>query len=330
MATNNFQAMSIREELKGEEPYLAHIQRCEDNNPINRNGQNRQTATKLTRERSVESGLPQLMAGSHWHDYIEVIFQTSGETIIILDGRNYRLLPGDMVFINTREVHLIYGYEGASYICLRFDPEILYTTARSSFEYRYLRPLSDFEFKPQQHFSAEELRGSGIDAWVWSVYREISAKNFGYELAVRASLTNIYVWVLRRWKQKGMIHETSTGLTERQIVVLQRVFEYIENHYASAITAQDAADVAEMTYTYFSRFFKRAVGKSFTDYLNHFRLLEAEKRLMQSDDSITDITTSVGFTSSSYFIAQFKQAKGESPLQYRKKLMSISPSWKDS
>lgn len=330
MTPNNLQAISIREELKGEEPYLAHIQRCEDSNPINRNGQVRPLAVAATRTSASELRLPRLMAGSHWHDYIEVIYQTSGETIIILDGRNYRLLPGDMVFINTREVHLIYGYEGASYICLRFDPEILYTTARTSFEYRYLRPLSDFEFKPQQHFSAADLRSSGLDALVWSVYREIAAKSFGYELAVRASLTNIYLWVLRRWKQKGMIHETSSGLTERQIVVLQRVFDYVENNYAHPITAQDAADVAEMAYTYFSRFFKRAVGKSFTDYLNHFRLLEAEKRLMQSDDSITDITNSVGFTSSSYFIAQFKQAKGESPLQYRKKLMSISPSWKET
>lgn len=330
MPTTDLKATSMREEIKGQEPYLAHIQRCEDRNPINRSGESRQSLANLSDDNRAQSRQLSLMAGSHWHDYIEVIFQTSGETVIILDGRNYRLLPGDMVFINTREVHLIYGYDGASYICLRFDPEILYTTARSSFEYRYLRPLTDFEFKPQQHFNAQELRSSGLDAMIWSVYREISAKDFGYELAVRASLTNIYLWVLRRWKQKGMIHETKEGLTERQIVVLQKIFDYVEEHYAEPITAQDAAEIAEMTYTYFSRFFKRAVGKSFTDYLNHFRLLEAEKRLMQSDDSITDITTSVGFTSSSYFISQFKQAKGESPLQYRKKLMSISPTWKEN
>ncbi len=314
MSQKDLHIFSQHEELKGQEPYLAHIQRC-------------------AVEKKPGSGLstvPVLMADSHWHDYMEVIFQTSGEAAIILDGRNYLLQPGDMVFINTREVHLIYGYPGASYICLRFDPDILYTTAGSSFEYRYLRPLSDFEFKPQQHFRSSELRGSGIDAHVWSVYREIMAKDFAYELAVRASLTNIYLWVLRRWKAKGMIRETESGLTDRQIVVLQKVFDFVEENYAHPITAQDAAEVAEMTYTYFSRFFKRAVGKSFTDYLNHFRLLEAEKRLMQSEDSITDITGDVGFTSSSYFIAQFKRAKGESPLQYRKKLMSISPNRKEA
>ncbi len=321
MSQKDLRVASVREELDGQEPYLAHIQRCSFDDP---------PAIRDPKLKDGQMRNMKLMTSSHWHDYMELIFQTSGETNIILDGRSYTLHPGDMVFINTREVHLIHGYPGASYICLRFDPEILYTTARSSFEYRYLRPLTEFEFKPQQHFASQELKGSGLDALIWSVYREVMAKDFGYELSVRASLTNIYLWVLRTWKTKGMIQETSSGLSDKQIVVLQRVFDFIEEHYSEAITAQEAADVAEMTYTYFSRFFKRAVGKSFTDYLNHFRLLEAEKRLMQSEDSITDITTSVGFTSSSYFISQFKRIKGESPLQYRKKLMSISPSRKES
>lgn len=319
-----------REELKGQEPYLAHIQRCAllpDDDPSTDGIYTVHSSDGGKRGRADQ---PVLMASSHWHDYMEIIFQTSGEASIILDGRNYLLQPGDMAFINTREVHLIYGYPGASYICLRFDPDILYTSAGSSFEYRYLRPLTDFEFKPKQHFTSQELLGSNLDAFVWSIYREIMAKNFGYELAVRASLTNIYLWVLRQWKAKGMISETASGLNDRQILVLQKVFDFVEENFSHPITAQDAADVAEMTYSYFSRFFKRAVGKSFTDYLTHFRLLEAEKRLMQSEDSITDITADVGFTSSSYFIAQFKRAKGESPLQYRKQLMSIAPARRDA
>ena len=74
-----------------------------------------------------------------------------------------------MVIINTREVHIIYGYPGASYVCLRFDTDFLYTTDGSRFEYRYLRPLTEFEFNPQQHFNSSELRGSGIDAQDWSI-----------------------------------------------------------------------------------------------------------------------------------------------------------------
>lgn len=326
MSPQDLHIYSRWEELKDMEPYLAHIQRCGDQVETGEFTLNQGTSAVDIDLPGKEASLPKLMARSHWHDYMEVIYQTSGESVIILDGRSYSLLPGDMVFINTREVHLIYGYLGASYICLRFDPEILYTTARTSFEHRYLRPLGDLEFKPQQHFSSAEIHASGLDAIVWSAYREIMAKDFGYELAVRASLTNVYIWVLRRWKAMGMIRESESGLTDRQIAVLQRVFNFVESNYQHPITAQDAADVANMTYTYFSRFFKRAMGKSFTDYLTHFRLLEAEKRLMQSDDSVTDITTSVGFTSASYFIAQFRKAKGESPLQYRKKLMSISPS----
>jgi AraC-like DNA-binding protein len=61
------------------------------------------------------------------------------------------------------------------------------------------------------------------------------------------------------------------------------------------------------------------MGKTFTNYLNYIRITEAEKLLLTTDKSMTEIALEVGFSSSSYFIQQFRQYKDISPFQFRKK-----------
>jgi AraC-like DNA-binding protein len=64
------------------------------------------------------------------------------------------------------------------------------------------------------------------------------------------------------------------------------------------------------------------MGKTFTNYLNYIRITEAEKLLLTTEMTMTEIAQETGFSSSSYFIQQFKQYKNISPSQFRKKVSS--------
>ncbi|MBR5057184.1 MAG: helix-turn-helix transcriptional regulator, partial [Clostridiales bacterium] len=57
----------------------------------------------------------------------------------------------------------------------------------------------------------------------------------------------------------------------------------------------------------FSRFFRHALGQTFSDYLLYVRLTEAEKLLITTSKSISQIALDTGFSTSSYFITQFKK-----------------------
>ena len=60
--------------------------------------------------------------------------------------------------------------------------------------------------------------------------------------------------------------------------------------------------------------------KSFVSYVNEVKIREAERMLLSTDMSITEIGECVGFSTSAYFIANFRSQLGITPAQYRKKI----------
>lgn len=67
----------------------------------------------------------------------------------------------------------------------------------------------------------------------------------------------------------------------------------------------------------FSRFFSRTVGRTYAAYVNQIRLIAACRDLIETDQSITDIAFSSGFTNLSNFNRRFLSGKGVSPRQFR-------------
>ncbi len=269
--------------------------------------------------RQANQGQP-MMVDAHWHYDIEMLYALSGEARLFLNGRFYSFAAGDMVLISAREVHAVWGSEDTEYICIKFDPEILYTSSRSIFESRYVLPFTMSKVELQKIFSEHEIKHTPLPALIHSALQEFTDKTYGFELAVRTHICQIFLWVLRNWQGKGLEIDTSYALNDSDRERLQVVFDQIDQKYMQNLTAKEMARICNMSYSYFSRFFKSAIGKSFTAYLNHVRLTEAEKLLVTTSKTITEISMETGFSSTSYFISQFRRHKNVSPRQFRQKL----------
>jgi AraC-like DNA-binding protein len=100
---------------------------------------------------------------------------------------------------------------------------------------------------------------------------------------------------------------------------IKKALVYITENYETA-TLEAVARYCGLSYNHFSASFKRIIGRSFTDYLDLIRINEAERLLLSTDNSVTDIAFSCGFSSSSHFISRFKSQKGITPGQFRKKI----------
>ena len=72
-----------------------------------------------------------------------------------------------------------------------------------------------------------------------------------------------------------------------------------------------------MSYSGFSRLFNKYMQKRFVEYLAELRISKARQRLATTADSITDIAMQTGYTTTSYFIQQFKEYNGITPKQFR-------------
>ena len=99
---------------------------------------------------------------------------------------------------------------------------------------------------------------------------------------------------------------------------LDHVFSYLLEHYASPITLEAVADVANLTPGAFCRFFKIHTRKTFSGVLSEIRIENACRLLHQSNQSISQIALVCGYTGLSNFNRQFKAITGLTPGQYLK------------
>ncbi len=143
-------------------------------------------------------------------------------------------------------------------------------------------------------------------------------REYGFEIAIRTNIGQIFLWILRKWHKKGLDLNLESGLNQINIKRLESIFDYVDDHYNEQISIAEMAQYCNISYSYFSRFFKKMMSTNFSEYVNHIRISKAEFILATSDKSITDIAMAVGFTTTSYFIQQFKLFKNITPKQYRK------------
>lgn len=98
---------------------------------------------------------------------------------------------------------------------------------------------------------------------------------------------------------------------------INTVFNYITENYGAPISADMLAARLGMSHTKFSRFFRKATGNSFTDFVNQIRINKACQLLMNTDKYVTNICYDVGFNNVANFNRRFLEMKGVTPKTFR-------------
>ncbi len=98
---------------------------------------------------------------------------------------------------------------------------------------------------------------------------------------------------------------------------IEIVFSHVNKNFQRPIPLKEIADKVSMTIPAFCRYYKKITGKTFTQFVNEFRIVHATKLLAESHSSITDICFESGFNNFSHFNKLFKKFTGKSPLKYR-------------
>ncbi len=98
---------------------------------------------------------------------------------------------------------------------------------------------------------------------------------------------------------------------------VRKVEEYIDEHFKEEVRLQTVSDIAGMTPTAFSRFFKLRTGRTLSDYIIDIRLGHAARQLVDTTTSVVEICYDSGFNNVSNFNRIFKKRKGCSPTTFR-------------
>ncbi len=108
---------------------------------------------------------------------------------------------------------------------------------------------------------------------------------------------------------------------EEETIRLNKVYNFTLTNYKKDLSLKEVADVANLSVTYFCRYFKLMTKKTYHDFLIEVRISHA-CRLLVEDRIITDVICfECGFNNVSNFYRHFKRVKGTTPLEYKKKFL---------
>lgn len=115
----------------------------------------------------------------------------------------------------------------------------------------------------------------------------------------------------------------SLVINNQENMRIDTVYKYVRQHFSENITLDDIAKEINMTVPSFCRYFKKVTSKTFTEFVNEYRLVHACKLLHEEQLSIADVCYESGFNNFSHFNKLFKNKTGKSPAAYRKQAEKV-------
>lgn len=97
-------------------------------------------------------------------------------------------------------------------------------------------------------------------------------------------------------------------------------FNYVQHNFKQHISIEEISSHVNMTPPAFCRYFKKVTQKTFTQFVNEYRLVHATKLLTEKQESIQNICFECGFNNFSHFNKLFKNYTGKTPSEYRKEM----------
>ncbi|MBQ2781393.1 MAG: helix-turn-helix transcriptional regulator [Clostridia bacterium] len=245
----------------------------------------------------------------HWHEHLELHRFVKGGARVLVGDQWFDAADGDVFVVNPSEIHVVKpGKQDSEYWCFIVSPQMFGGDTADTYGALW-KALSS-----QQWQIDPRVQDAAVNALLDKVLGEWENAESGYEWAVRGELFCLLAKLYRDHRQTVAV---SKGQRQKNRH-LKNVLQYIEQHFADALSPQTLADICNLNLSYFCRLFRRSTGVTAATYITAFRLNRACMLLVSTDRSVTDIAQAVGFADPAYFSRQFKKQYGVSPQHYRK------------
>lgn len=264
--------------------------------------------------RCLSHGFPTPLARWHYHDEYELHLITATSGRVFVGDWIGQFQPGQLVLTGPRLPHnwvstdLPEGGVAERDLVIQFSHEPLLAGSQGIPELREVLPLLERARHGVEFFGMQE---QATHHWHCIKARHGLARfaAFCELLADLAQCTDFRL--LSSTQLQG--EDDATGLEHINAIVSR-----ITDHVAEPLSAASLAQEMGMTENRFSRFFRRATGNTFTDFVNRVRVNRACQLLMETERYITHIAYDVGFNNLANFNRRFLDIKGMTPSEYRK------------
>lgn len=268
--------------------------------------------------RCLDHGFPTPLARWHCHDEYELhmIVATSGKAFV--GDWIGPFEPGHVVLCGPRLPHNWISTdlpeEGVERrdLVIQFLHAPIENASHMIPELRELMPLLERARHGVEFFGFAQI---GEEYW-----RRVKAAKGMRRLAAFIDL----MAELARWTDYRLLSNVQMqgADNDAELDQINAIVSRITENVAQSRTAADFAAEMGMSESRFSRFFRRATGNTYTDFVNQVRINRACQLLMNTDRYVTNICYDVGFNNVANFNRRFRELKGVTPSEFRKQAES--------
>ena len=227
---------------------------------------------------------------SHWHFDHEIAVCERGEALISLDQETYSLKKGQCIYLRGQSIHSIISTPDTTMYVSLFSDELI---RRITDNYCLDNPVFADEFDVLE--TLDRIRKAG------------TVKGRFYDEISNALMQQLIAGIFSALEIRETTIATSAA-TERYKKLLYDIDANVESYSFSR-----AVEYMHMSEAYFSRFFKRISGMTFSMYLNYIRVNKAIDLIRNREMSMTEIAMSCGFDTIRNYNRVFRQVTGYSP-----------------
>ncbi len=249
----------------------------------------------------------------HQHSFYEIFFFLSGNVNYSIEGKIYRLRPGDILLTNNLDIHRPEISPGKPYerfviwisdsffdkIHLCGDDLRTCFSDAASKDYRLIRP-DDANLLRLQKLCSQIEQALGDDS-------------LGSRTIAASCLLRFLVYLSRCCEKPSVFME---DITENQAV--NQALAYINENISRDLTLDELADYLFISKFHLCKQFKHFTGMSVYQYIMKKRLI-ISLNMLRRGVPVTNAYLECGFNDYSNYLKAFKREFGKNPKEFMKK-----------
>ena len=252
---------------------------------------------------------------THWHEEMEIIYITRGKGFVRLNDELVQIETGDIILIGKETIHYIQSDKDdiLYFKSLVFNLNIIYSYLGDACQVELVDPLMNNKFEIKSVLKKENKRYSQFLKIYLNIIEVYCRKEKYFYIKIKGLFFELFYEMFKA----DVIRNVDISKT-RKTSKMKVILDYIDNHYCENMTINNLAQMMHYNEYYFMKIFKQYTGKTFISYINEIRIEKSKYLILNTDLSITEIATKVGFNNTSYYIKKFQHLQGITPHKFRK------------
>ena len=259
--------------------------------------------------------------------YCMVRLIEKGEAIFVINDKIYHVQEGEIIYIP----------EGCTLYCETDSEEFIFISIR----FRLTAQLHKGDFLSDYYLISTKTRildeDNLVKQYFYEVWHGALSQSKSKIFCIRGNLELIIAWLVEhggadytventeeideeyQYSLSKALHREEVTSERSQDPRIAALIDYITVNISKNLSARELADMAGMSESSMRRLFIKHTGKTPIEFIQDNRLVVAARRLLVTNERISQIAYSVGYDNPNYFTRIFKKNFGVSPQQYRKR-----------